>query len=79
LLTTGVLDAAMQLRFDGRKPLDTPQLAIAYAPVDFRAFRELGATWKIMTPDTPQPPGLDTSGRNAPRLLAEAVPFVVEM
>jgi hypothetical protein len=65
LLTTGILDAAMQSRFEGRKPLDTPQLAIAYAPVDFRAFREMGATWKIITPDTPQPPGLDTSGRNA--------------
>jgi hypothetical protein len=63
LLTTGILDAAMESRFQGGKALDTPHLAIAYTPRDFRAMREMGATWKVLTPDTPQPPGIDTSGR----------------
>jgi hypothetical protein len=65
LLTTGILDAAMESRRQGGKALDTPQLAIAYTPRDFRAVREMGATWKILTPDIPPPPGIDTSGRRA--------------
>jgi hypothetical protein len=36
-------------------PIDTPQLNIAYQPVDFGAFRERGATWKLITADTPEP------------------------
>jgi hypothetical protein len=63
LLTTGMLDAAMDSRSRRGKALDTPQLAIAYRPRDFRAVREMGATWTILTPDTPQPPAIDTSGR----------------
>jgi hypothetical protein len=63
LLTTGVLDAAMESRFQGGKALDSPHLAIAYEPVDFRAMREMGATWSILTKGTPEPPGIDTSGR----------------
>ncbi|MBX6315052.1 MAG: hypothetical protein IRY99_19380 [Isosphaeraceae bacterium] len=58
LLTTGVLDAAMESRFQGGKALKTPHLEIAYKPVDFRAMRELGATWKILTESTPEPKGL---------------------
>lgn len=65
LLTTGILETAMRSRRDGGEPLKTPQLAINYAPTDFRAFRELGDTWKIMTPDVPQPQGIDTFGRSA--------------
>ncbi len=65
LLTTGVLDAAMESRLQAGKDLETPHLAIAYRPRDFRAVREMGATWKILTPDTPQPPGIDTSGRRS--------------
>jgi hypothetical protein len=63
LLTTGVLDAAMESRLAGGKLVPTPHLEFAYAPVDFRAMREMGATWKILTPGTPQPRGIDTSGR----------------
>jgi hypothetical protein len=63
LLTTGVLEAAMESRLQGGKDLETPHLAIAYRPRDYRAMREMGATWKILTPDTPQPPGIDISGR----------------
>jgi hypothetical protein len=65
LLTTGILETAMRSRRDGGKPLATPQLAIAYTPTDFRAFREMGESWKILTPGTPQPRGIDTSGRSA--------------
>jgi len=65
LLTTGVLDAAMESRLQGSKELDTPHLGIAYRARDFRAVREMGATWKILTPDTPAPPGIDLSGRRA--------------
>jgi len=65
LLTTGVLDAAMESRFQGGKALDTPQLAIAYRPRDFRAVREMGATWAVLRPDAPQPPGIDHSGRRS--------------
>jgi hypothetical protein len=54
LLTTGVLEAAMRSHAMG-KPVDTPHLAIAYQPVDFRAFREQGASWKLITADTPEP------------------------
>ncbi len=63
LLVSGVLDAEMDSRQQGNKPIETPQLAIKYAPRDFRAMREYGATWKILTEQTPEPPGLDPSGK----------------
>ena len=63
LLTTGALEAAMDSRLAKGKLIPTPFLEFAYKPLDFRAMREMGETWKIITPDTPQPPGIDTSGR----------------
>ncbi|HEX4149462.1 MAG TPA: hypothetical protein VHY20_10755 [Pirellulales bacterium] len=54
LLTSGALEAAMRSHAAG-KPIDTPQLEVAYQPVDFSAFREHGATWKLITADTPEP------------------------
>lgn len=62
LLVTGILDASMQSRYEGGRPLKTPQLDVAYQPIDFRAMREMGATWKIITDDTPQPPGIEPVG-----------------
>ena len=59
LLVSGILDAVMHARQkQEEKALDTPQLEFAYAPRDFRAMREMGDSWKILTPQTPQPNGL---------------------
>jgi hypothetical protein len=64
LLTSGALDAAMDSRVGGGKPISTPHLAdVRYAPVDFRAYRENGETWKIQTDDTPEPRGVDLTAR----------------
>ena len=41
----------------------TPHLEFAYAARDFTALREMGATWKIITEATPEPKGIDRSGR----------------
>jgi hypothetical protein len=64
LLTTCALDAAMESRSRGQKPVTTPYLDVTYQPVDFRAMREMGASWKILTPGTPQPRGIDTFTRD---------------
>lgn len=63
LLVTGILDAEMQSRYEGGTPQATPQLAIAYEPLDFRAMREMGASWKTIVEGTPEPPGIDPGGR----------------
>lgn len=65
LLTTGILDAEMQSRYEKGKPQATPQLAIAYQPQDFRAMREMGASWKIITEQTPEPMGINPNGNAA--------------
>lgn len=62
LLVTGALDAAMESRFRSGSPIATPQLEFAYQPVDFRAMREMGASWKIITEETPQPAGIAPVG-----------------
>jgi hypothetical protein len=66
LLVTGVLDYAMESRYRGRVPVDTPELDVAYQPRDYRAMREMGATWKIITDETPQPPGIEVVGGTPP-------------
>ncbi len=62
LLTTGILDAAMDSRVAGGQRLETPQLEVVYAPQDYRAMREMGATWKIITDETPEPQGIEPVG-----------------
>jgi hypothetical protein len=55
LLVTGILDAAMHSRHAGGKPIATPELAFSYQPHDFRAFRETGESWRVITSETPIP------------------------
>ncbi len=62
LLVSGILDAAMDSRIAGDVPLETPWLDVAYQPQDFRAMREMGASWKIITEDTPQHEGIKPVG-----------------
>jgi hypothetical protein len=59
LLVSGVLDAAMHSHHAGGKQLDTPQLELKYTHQDFQAFCETGESWKVITPDTPQPDGFE--------------------
>lgn len=61
LLTTGIVEAAMRSRAE-KKPIDTPHLEFAYAPVDFAAMRETGASWKVVTEDTPELKGITPFG-----------------
>lgn len=64
LLVTGILEAAVR-SFNENRPIDTPHLEITYQPIDFRAMRERGDSWKVITVDTPQPieftPGADAN------------------
>ena len=67
LLVSGILDAAMRSRHEGNVKKRTPDLEFGYDPVDFTAMRETGASWEVITKETPQPekfvPGdLDTVG-----------------
>ena len=61
LLVSGVLDFAMESRLRQR-PIDTPELDFGYVARDFKPFREMGASWKIITEGTPQPAGVDPGG-----------------
>ena len=63
LLTTGILEAAMRARRNPGKPLATPHLEFGYQSVDFKALREMGASWKIITEDMPEPRGIKPLGR----------------
>jgi hypothetical protein len=58
LLTTGILAAAVDSRQEKGKAVETPHLDITYKPRDFRAMREMGESWKVLTKDTPQPQGI---------------------
>jgi len=59
LMTTGLLEAAMESRERGGVGLPTPQLQVAYRARDYAKMREMGATWGIITEDTPQPRGIE--------------------
>jgi hypothetical protein len=62
LLVTGMLAAAMDSRFENHELLPTPHLGVTYKPRDFRAMREMGESWKIITEDQPQPTGINPGG-----------------
>lgn len=55
LLTSGILDTSMHSRAGGGKPVATPELEFSYTPRDFSAFCETGESWKVITPDMPEP------------------------
>ena len=59
LLVSGALDAAMHSHHDGGKVVDTPELEFAYPPKDFRAFCETGESWRVITPEMPEPRTFD--------------------
>ncbi|MDB5310184.1 MAG: hypothetical protein JWO38_4386 [Gemmataceae bacterium] len=63
LLVSGVLDASMHSRAKAAGAVKTPHLEFAYAARDFTAMRETGQSWKIVTEATPQPTGIDRTGR----------------
>jgi hypothetical protein len=62
LLTTGLVAAGVESHALGDKPYETPHLNIAYQPLDFRALREMGETWKIIKEGTAEPKGIDKMG-----------------
>src|SRR5262249_31758674 len=62
LLTTGITEADMQSRYKKGVIQPTPHLEFSYRPRDFSAFRENGASWKILTDDVPEPKGLEPMG-----------------
>lgn len=65
-LVTGMLATAMDSYFEKGRVIPTPQLAIAYQPRDFKSMREMGETWKTITEDVPQPPGIERGGTKIP-------------
>ena len=54
LFVTGVLEASMRSR-KAKQVIETPHLDLSYAARDFSAMREMGASWKIVTEDVPEP------------------------
>ena len=63
LLVSGILDASMHSRANAGEVLKTPHLEFGYAARDFTAMRETGASWKVVTEATPEPKGIDRTGR----------------
>jgi hypothetical protein len=61
LFASGVVHAAMHSAADG-KPAATPHLEMSYPAKDFRAFREMGESWKIVEKRT-EDKHLHTLGR----------------
>lgn len=57
LLTTGILEAAVRSRHQKGERITTKHLHFGYKPRDFTPFREMGASWKIITDKTPEPVG----------------------
>lgn len=66
LLTTGLTEAGVESHAAGDRPYETPHLDFKYAPTDYRAMRETGASWKVITEATPEPLGIDRLGKAVP-------------
>jgi len=47
-------------------------LDVAYKARDFRKLREMGASWRLITEDVPEPKGIDPNGGALRRLPAGA-------
>lgn len=62
LMTTGMTEAVMQSRHQQGRVTPTPHLEFSYRPRDFKAFRENGASWEILTEAVPEPKGLEPLG-----------------
>jgi hypothetical protein len=72
LLATGVLETAMKSHDQGGAKLNTPHLEFAYDSQDFDKMRERGASWEILTENTPQPPRFEPG--DIPTLLRMKAP-----
>ena len=59
LLANGATLAAVDAYMQGGGPLATPHLEFSYTPQEFGEFREMGQSWKTITPEgTPEPLGI---------------------
>ena len=45
-----------------RDRIETPYLNFPYKAVNFDRVREMGASWKIITEDMPEPPWIEPGG-----------------
>jgi hypothetical protein len=68
LLTTGMVAAAVDSHFTSDRPIETPHLNFKYTANDYRAMREMGASWKIITETVEEPKGFDRLGKVIPPL-----------
>jgi len=59
LLTTGMVEAAVRSRAQNGRRIDTANLHIAYQPRDWRAYREMGASWRLLTADSQETKGIE--------------------
>jgi hypothetical protein len=66
LLTTGMVEAGVESHARGDQPYETPHLDIRYTPIDYRAMREMGKSWTIITEATEEPKGIDRLGKMVP-------------
>ncbi|MFO0809172.1 MAG: hypothetical protein U0746_11145 [Gemmataceae bacterium] len=66
LLTTGIVEAVVESHARGDSTYETPHLAIKYTATDYRAMREMGGSWKIVTEETEEAKGIDRLGKPVP-------------
>jgi hypothetical protein len=66
LLTTGMVEAGVESHARGDQPYETPHLDFTYKATDYRAMREMGQSWTVITEATEEPKGIDRLGKAAP-------------